>query len=55
MGGVWPVLVLAVAGVLTGGAYSLYKQGAGKLAVGLVGVLALIAGVAGFMWLLPES
>ncbi len=55
MGGIWPVLMLALAGILTGGAYSVYKQGGSKVAVTLLGVLAVVAGAGGVVWLLPES
>jgi hypothetical protein len=55
MGDIWPVLLLALAGVLTGGSYSLHKQGAGRFAVGMVGVLAVAALVGGVLWLIPET
>ena len=54
-GGVWPVVLLALAGVLVGGAYSLYRQGAGKAAVSILAVLAVVAGAGGVLWLIPES
>jgi hypothetical protein len=55
MGGVWPLLLLAVAGILTGGAYSVHKQGGGKFVVSLLGALAVVSGLGGFFWLMPES
>ena len=55
MGGVWPVVMLGLAGVLMGGAFSLYRQGAGKVAVGIFGAFAILAGVGGVLWLIPES
>lgn len=55
MAGVWPVVMLGLAGVLIGGAYSLYRQGAGRAAVGAMGVLGLLAGIGGVLWLLPET
>jgi hypothetical protein len=55
MGGVWPILLLAVAGILTGGAYSVHKQGGSKVAVSLLGGVALVSGLGGFFWFLPES
>jgi hypothetical protein len=55
MGGVWPVVMLGLAGVLMGGAYSLYRQGAGKVAVAIFGALGVLAGVGGVLWLIPES
>jgi hypothetical protein len=55
MGGVWPVVMLGLAGVLMGGAYSLHRQGAGKVAVAIFGALGVLAGVGGVLWLIPES
>ena len=55
MAGVWPVVMLGLAGVLIGGAYSLHRQGAGKVAVGIFGALGVLAGIGGVLWLLPES
>ncbi|MEU8182749.1 hypothetical protein AB0B85_17870 [Micromonospora sp. NPDC049044] len=53
MGGALPVLLLILAGVLVGGAWSLYRQGAPKVAVLVTGVLAVLATVAGVLRLLP--
>ena len=50
---VWPILLLGVAGILVGGALSLRRQGASRTAVGLVGLLALIAAAGGVLWLIP--
>ena len=55
MGSVMPVVLLALAGVLVGGAFSMHRQGASKGVVGVLGVLALAAGAGGVLWLLPES
>jgi len=55
MAGVWPVVMLALAGVLVGGAYSLYRQGAGKVAVSILGALGVLAGIGGVLWLIPET
>ncbi len=55
MGAVWPIVLLGVAGILIGGAYSLFRQGAGKAQVLLVCALGVLAGVGGVLWLLPES
>lgn len=51
MGGVLPVALFALAGVLVGGAYSMHKQGAGRVAVLVLAVLALLAAAGGAMWL----
>lgn len=50
-----PVVLCAVGGALLGGAWSLRGQGAGKVAVALVGVLGLVALAAGVLWLLPRG
>jgi hypothetical protein len=55
MDAVWPIVLLAVAGILSGGAFSLYRQGASKLAVVIVAGLAVLSGVGGVAWLIPES
>lgn len=48
-----PVLLFGVAGVLVGGAWSLYRQGSGKFAIGVTVVLALLALAGGILWLWP--
>jgi hypothetical protein len=53
MSSVWPVLLLAVAGILVGGAVSLRRQGARLPVVGFVGALALLAAAGGVLWLIP--
>jgi hypothetical protein len=53
--GIWPIVMLALAGVLLGGAFSLYRQGAGKVAVSILGALAVLAGVGGLLWLIPKT
>ncbi len=53
MGGVLPVLLLILAGVLAGGVLSLHRQGAPRGAVVVTALLALLATVAGALWLLP--
>lgn len=50
-----PILLLGVAGMLGGGAWSLRQQGASGVAIGVVGVLAVLAFVGGVLWLLPEG
>ena len=50
-----PILVLGLAGLLGGGAWSLRQQGAGRLAVGITAVLAAVAFLGGVAWLLPEG
>lgn len=53
MAAVLPVALFALAGVLMGGAWSVRKQGGGRGAVVLMGVLSLLAAVGGALWLLP--
>lgn len=53
MKSVLPVALFGLAGVLVGGAWSLYRQSASRALIGLVGLLALLAAVGGVLWLLP--
>ncbi|MGC4749259.1 hypothetical protein ACLQ28_26930 [Micromonospora sp. DT201] len=53
MGAALPTLVLILAGVLVGGAWSLYRQGASKGAIVITALLAVLATVGGLLWLLP--
>ncbi|MFG1917756.1 hypothetical protein [Micromonospora sp. NPDC048898] len=53
MGGVLPTLLLILAGVLVGGAWSLHRQGAARGAVFVTALLAVLATVGGVLWLLP--
>lgn len=48
-----PVLLFALGGVLAGGAWSLYRQGAGRGAVIGAAVLAALALAGGIAWLVP--
>ncbi len=50
-----PILLLGLAGILVGGAVSMRRQGAGRGPVVVLGVLAVVAAVAGVLWLIPES
>jgi hypothetical protein len=50
---VLPVVLIALAGLLLGGAVSLHRQGAGRGAVGVLAVLAALAAAGGALWLLP--
>jgi hypothetical protein len=52
---IWPIVMLGFAGVLLGGAYSLHRQGAGKVAVSILGGLAVLAGIGGVLWLIPDT
>ncbi|MFB9239686.1 hypothetical protein ACFFWC_29845 [Plantactinospora siamensis] len=55
MGTILVVALFALAGALLGGAVSMHRQGAGKGAVALVSVLALLATAGGLTWLFGES
>jgi hypothetical protein len=47
------IVLLAIAGLLLGGAWSLQRQGKPKVAVGIVGALAVLALIAGLLWMIP--
>ncbi|MEV4755537.1 hypothetical protein AB0J86_10545 [Micromonospora sp. NPDC049559] len=53
MGTLLPILLFALAGVLVGGAFSMYRQGAARGVVGFVALLALLATAGGVLWLVP--
>ncbi|MEW2382086.1 hypothetical protein AB0873_08330 [Micromonospora sp. NPDC047707] len=53
MASLLPILLLVLAGVLAGGVLSLHRQGAPRGAVAVTAVLAVLAAVAGGLWLLP--
>jgi hypothetical protein len=48
-----PILLFALAGLLMGGTWSLYKQGSHKAVVVVMGVLSLLAAAGGVAWLMP--
>ncbi|MGH3741595.1 MAG: hypothetical protein ACRDT1_09700 [Micromonosporaceae bacterium] len=48
-----PVLLMLLAGLLVGGAWSLRQQGASRGAVAVTVVLAVVALAGGIAWLLP--
>jgi membrane protein DedA with SNARE-associated domain len=48
-----PVALFLVAGFLLGGVITLVRQGATKVSIGVVAVLAALAAAAGVVWLLP--
>ncbi|GAA2517127.1 hypothetical protein [Pilimelia columellifera] len=50
-----PILVMALAGVLAGGAWSLHRQGAPRRSVALVAGLAALALAGGVLWLIPGA
>ncbi len=54
MSTVVPVLLFAVAGILFGGCWSLYRQDASRVAVAAVGLLGALALAAGIAWLVPK-
>jgi len=48
-------VLLGLAGLLLGGAWSLRQQGASSFAIGVTLVLGLLALLGGIAWLLPEG
>lgn len=44
------IVCFAVAGFLLGGVYTLVKQKANKVAIGVVAALAVLAAAAGVLW-----
>ncbi len=48
------ILMFAVSGVLLGGAWSMRSQGASRVLVVIMFLLALLALAAGVAWLLPR-
>jgi hypothetical protein len=50
---VLPVALMGLAGVLVGGAWSMYRQGASRTNVAILGVLAAGALAGGVLWLFP--
>lgn len=53
MSGLIPILLFALAGIMFGGTWSLYKQGSHKAVVLIVGIIGLIAAAGGVAWLMP--
>jgi hypothetical protein len=53
MGAVLPILLFVLAGVLVGGAWSMYRQGATRGVIGFLALLALLATAGGVLWLVP--
>jgi hypothetical protein len=45
------IVCFALAGFLGGGAYTLLRNGSSKVVAGIVGALAVLAAVAGVLWL----
>jgi hypothetical protein len=48
-----PVALMALAGVLVGGAWSSHRQGAARGSVVLLALLAVLAFAGGILWLIP--
>ena len=49
------IVLFVIAGFLSGGVYTLVKQGATKFSVGVVAVLAALAAAGGIAWLIPGN
>ena len=54
MDDLWPIILMAVAGLFVGGSYSMYKQDSKKASV-VLGVLAAIALAGAILWWWPSS
>jgi hypothetical protein len=52
---VLPVALMALAGVLVGGAWSMHRQGAARGAVVVLALLAVVAFAGGVLWLVPSG
>jgi len=52
---VLPLLLFGLGGLLAGGAWSVHRQGAGRVPVALLVVLAGLALAGGVLWLWPEG
>jgi hypothetical protein len=55
VGSIVPILLLGLAGLLVGGAISMARGGASRLALVIVSLLALLAAAGGVFWLLPKG
>jgi len=55
MSAVLPILLLALAGILVGGAWSSYRQGASPKVIVVIVLLALVSAAGGVLWMLPEG
>ncbi|HEX7746644.1 MAG TPA: hypothetical protein VF462_15450 [Micromonosporaceae bacterium] len=53
MAAVFPILLIALAGLLLGGAVSMHRQGASRGLIGALAVLSALAAAGGVFWLLP--
>ena len=51
MSSVLPILLLGLAGLFVGGAVSMFRQGAGRALVVVLGLLAAVSAAAGVLWL----
>ncbi|MBA3488643.1 MAG: hypothetical protein H0T78_03710 [Longispora sp.] len=49
------IALLALAGVLLGGAWSLRQQGKSGVTIGIVAALGVLSLIAGVLWLLPAD
>jgi hypothetical protein len=51
MSSVLPILLLGLAGLFVGGAISMFRQGASRAPVIVLGLLAAVSATAGVLWL----
>jgi hypothetical protein len=55
MNTILPLILMGLAGLLAGGAWSLHRQGAGRVPVLVLAVLATAALAGGIAWLWPAG
>jgi hypothetical protein len=55
MAGILPIALFALAGILIGGCWSLYKQGAKRSIMIVVGLLAVLSAAGGVAWLMQSQ
>jgi hypothetical protein len=51
----FPVILIALGGLFVGGVISMRQQGAGKVAQGILGGLALVSVAGGVLWMVGKG
>jgi hypothetical protein len=51
----FPVILIALGGLFVGGVISMRQQGAGKIAQGILGGLALVSVAGGVLWMVGKG
>ena len=55
MNSLLPVVLIAIGGLFVGGLISMRQQGAGKVAQGVLGALALVSVAGGVLWMVGKG